>query len=1202
MSKKMSFLQEAKQILESVAGVPQKAEVRKKKAIELARYMLQEANRVQTRKDKAQQAQLARMMQDPQGKAFTTEMTDQGFRSQQTQRVANQMNHLLDNYGVPSYVSAWKKLELSAFRTLSPLLHKVLVPLATSALRKETAAVILPGEPAALSYHMHKRRRQGVRLNLNHLGEAILGEEEAARRLRVYLEDLTRDDIEYVSIKISTIYSQIHLLGWRKTLEVVKERLRQLYTACLHHTFVRADGTRVPKFVNLDMEEYRDLHLTKELFQEVLQEPAFHSLSAGIVLQAYLPDSYELQQQLTQWALARVAKGGAPIKIRIVKGANLAMEQVEASLRGWPQAPYRQKMEVDANYKRMVEYACDARHTKAVHTGVASHNLFDIAYAMLLRAENRVEAAVSFEMLEGMAEPLRNVVQQLTGSILLYCPVAKQEDFQSAVAYLIRRLDENTGPENFLRHAFGLMPQTPAWDQQQAQFEAAFAQREEVSAEPRRSQNRLLPPALRGFQDAFENEPDTDFSLPQNRLWAQNIMVQFQNQTFAPIPLVIDGQEIHQEVPQGAGTDPSCPQHTAYTYSLATWSQVDRALQTAKIKEKVWGQVSTKERNQMLTAVANNLRLHRGELCGVMMRDGGKTFLEADPEVSEAIDFADYYRTNPEELFAQKDLQFKPKGTVLVAPPWNFPISIPAGGILAALATGNCVIFKPAPETVLCGWLLANLFWEAGVPKDVLQFINCVDDPVGSQLVADPRVSALILTGATSTARLFKRLNAKVDLYAETGGKNAMIITALSDRDLAIKDLVQSAFGHAGQKCSATSLAILEAEVYDDPWFQRQLQDAVRSLKVGSVWDPATKVNPLIRPPGKELLRGLTTLEPGEHWLVQPQCDANNPNLWSPGVKWGVQPGGFTHQTELFGPVLGVMRAENLAHAIELANGTPYGLTTGLHSLDSREQALWKKHIVAGNCYINRTTTGAIVQRQPFGGCKASSFGTGAKAGGPNYLVQLLHVVQKSLPAVDESAHELLKQFAPAATVLPEDEHSLWRASLQSYAYFGSQFHHDTDPAQIVGQDNLFGYRPFQDVVYRIQLQDSLLDMLRIFAAAYAAACPLQVSYNPADVHGFLEEEWLQQLGSFRIVQETEQQFCNRVRTQGFSRIRLASPAKEALYQAASHSASTLITAPVLANGRIELLYYVREVSFSIDYHRYGNLGVRENEQRSAVL
>ena len=419
--KESLFIEKAKKIIDSVRGKPLSLNERKESAIELAALMLEEAQRTQKRKEKKQQAELSGMMRDPMGKVFTTAITDQCFRSHRTKRIADQLVYVLNTYGVPEYLPLPKKIALESFKKMGCFFHSISVPCTISMIRREASAVILPGEERLLKKHMKKRKKEGVRVNLNHLGEAILGEEEAATRLKIYLDDLSRPEVEYISIKISTIYSQIQLLSWDETLEVLAERLRLLYRAAIACPYKRADGTLVPKFINLDMEEYRDLHLTVALFQKVLNEPEFYHYSAGIVLQSYLPDSYLIQQELTIWAMQRVIQGGAPIKIRIVKGANLAMEQFEASLRLWPQAPYRSKSEVDANYKRMVNYGTQKNHAEAAHLGIASHNLFDIAYALLLRSENEIESKVCFEMLEGMADHMRRVVQKLSGDMLLYC-------------------------------------------------------------------------------------------------------------------------------------------------------------------------------------------------------------------------------------------------------------------------------------------------------------------------------------------------------------------------------------------------------------------------------------------------------------------------------------------------------------------------------------------------------------------------------------------------------------------------------------------------------------------------------------------------------------------------------------------------------------------------------------------------------------
>lgn len=1204
-------LQKAIDLISNSHGSSMTLEQREKKAVELASYMLQEAIKTETFSEKKKQAQLSRMMQDPQGKAFTTSMTDQCFRSKTSSRVANQLIFLLDRFGIPKYLGFFHRSQLAAFRLLAPALSGVLVPLVRFMLRKETSSVILPGEESALSQHMQLRREQGVRINLNHLGEAILGEKEADRRLNVYLNDLTRSDIEYISIKISTIYSQIHLLAWEKNIEVLAERLRSLYRVAMKYSFERKDGTKTAKFVNLDMEEYKDLHLTKELFKRVLSEPEFLHFSAGIVLQAYLPDCYDIQKELTEWAMERQARGGAPIKIRIVKGANLAMEQFEASLRGWAQAPYKTKAEVDANYKRMVTYGCEPKHARAVHLGIASHNLFDIAYAMLLRAENKVESDVTFEMLEGMADPMRRVVQRCSGDILLYCPAATKEDFQSAIAYLIRRLDENTGPENFLRYTFGLKPGSPEWEDQALKFSRACEQMEKTSHSPRRKQNRNDMAPLHSIHAEFENEPDTDFSLPANRAWAEKIASQWHRKKIDLIPNVIDGKEEASADMFGEGIDPSYPTEPLYRYCLANWTLVDKAIETAKAEESKWAKTTPEARAELLAKAAQKLREKRGDLIGVMMADGGKTVLEADPEVSEAIDFAEYYLRSMLKMHACKDISWKAKGTVLITPPWNFPVSIPAGGILAALAMGNCVLFKPAPEAVLSGWALVNALWEAGIPKKVLQFINCADDPVGSKLIADPRINTIVLTGATSTAHLFQKIRPGVDLAAETGGKNALIVTAMADRDLAIKDLVQSAFGHSGQKCSAASLAILEAEVYDDPHFLEQLRDAVESLKVGSPWDLSSKVTPLIRPPHDALKRGLTTLDPGETWLVKPKQDPHNPHLWSPGVKLGVKENSFMHQTELFGPVLAVMRAKNLDHAIRLANGTPYGLTSGISTLDEREQRAWLRTIVAGNLYINRSITGAIVKRQPFGGCKASGFGHGSKAGGPNYLSQFAIPIQEEAPQEKAPLSEEVNQLTPFLQnlSLSTEDLGIWYASTASYAHWAKHFHYGYDPEKpqglsdhIVGQDNALIYHPHQKMVLRIQEQDKPLEVFRVLAAALSCKAPLEISWSRNHSPIVFHDQWKHRFTGLRFVEESAEKFAERVALGTFERVRLLSAPSQTLQQKAAEASCYLDAATPLINGRFELLHYLREVAISCDYHRYGNLGVREKEVRKPIL
>jgi RHH-type proline utilization regulon transcriptional repressor/proline dehydrogenase/delta 1-pyrroline-5-carboxylate dehydrogenase len=904
-----------------------------------------------------------------------------------------------------------------------------------------------------------------------------------------------------------------------------------------------------------------------------------------------------VQRALTDWALARRARGGAPIKLRIVKGANLAMERIEAAVHGWPQAPYETKREVDANYKRMLEYGCRPAPADAVHLGVASHNLFDVAYGLVLREAHHLEPWVEFEMLEGMANHQARAVHARAGGLLLYAPVVRAEDFHSAIAYLVRRLDENTAPENFLRHVFDLEPGSPEWLAERDRFLAAFEVKGTVSDAPRRTQDRRAeakaPPGPRSLDERFANDPDTDWTLAANRAWIAEGVADWRGRPPETIALQIGG-ELRAGAREGQGRDPSRPGRLAYRYALAGPAEVDRALTVARAAQPAWGARSIEARGAMLEACAAALGRRRGDLIAAMILDGAKTVTEADAEVSEAVDFARYYaRTLLETAPAVADCRMEPLGVVVVTPPWNFPLSIPSGGVLAALAAGNAVVLKPAPEAVLVGWWLATCLWEAGVPREILQFLPCPDDEIGRGLVTDPRVGGVVLTGSVETARLFLGWRPDLPLFAETSGKNAIVITSLADRDQAIRDLVRSAFGHNGQKCSAASLAICEAEVYDDEAFRRQLRDAAASLDVGSAWELTSRITPLTQPPGAALRRALTVLDEGEEWLLEPRAAADNPQLWSPGIKLGVRKGSFFHQTECFGPVLGLMRAETLDEAIELANAPPFGLTSGIQTLDDREVTRWVDGVEAGNLYVNRPITGAIVGRQPFGGWKASSVGPGAKAGGPNYVLQLTRWRQATLPAgADEPLGERLAALLERclAALADGDARGLVRASAVSYARaWRRHFSREHDPSAIRGERNVFRYRPCRRLIARTTTArpEAATALCQALLAACVVGTPLTVSLAPDSAAW----GWVAECGGVELVVEAEAGFVERLAHPGDAeRLRVWEPISTAARAAANGTGVTVIDAPVLANGRLELRWYLREQTVSHVLHRYGSM------------
>jgi RHH-type proline utilization regulon transcriptional repressor/proline dehydrogenase/delta 1-pyrroline-5-carboxylate dehydrogenase len=1008
----------------------------------------------------------------------------------------------------------------------------------------------------------------------------------------------------------SPIDPRVDVFAWDATLSRLGTKLKRIYRAALEHAVSREGAAREPKLVYLDMEAYRDLELTAEVFMRVLDDPQLHSLTAGIVLQAYVPDSHAVQARLVSWAQERVAAGGAPLRMRLVKGANLMTERVEASLRGWPLPTYGNKADVDASFRRMLRYGTEPNHAAAVRLGVGSHNLFDIAYTLVLREQRGVRDRVEPEMLEGMADPLRRVVQHVAGRVLVYAPSVDRRDFPSAVAYLVRRLDENTSEDNFLRRSFSMRAGDAGYELERERFVTALAASERVSTAPHRTQDRTRPPAAASPHD-FENEPDTDLSRPANRAWLSAALERAR--TGAPVTLRsrLAGEEL-PGTPHD-GFDPSRPGVVPYRYEVLDRPAVERMIERAHSARSSWAAIPAEKREEIVLGVAQQLRAARGDLIASMLLDAGKRAVEADGEVSEAIDFAEYYARQHARLRSRFTLEAK--GLVVVTPPWNFPLSIGIGSALAALVAGNAVLLKPPPETPLGLARAVELCYRAGVPEDALGLV-LTDDEAAEPLVTDARVATVVLTGGTETARLFRRLRPGIDLVAETGGKNAVIVSAMSDREQAVQHAVRAAFGHAGQKCSALSLLVLEREVYRSASFRQKLADATQSLVVGSAWDPESFVTPLIHPPAGALARALSQLDEGESWLVEPTRNRNNSRLLSPGVRFGVQAGSFAHTTEFFGPLLSVIEARDFDHALELANATPYGLTAGLESLDLREEAVFLERMQAGNLYVNRPVTGAIVGRQPFGGQKASSFGSGFKAGGPNTLLGLVRVIAervrpsvaaqepalsrgpRALPA-SRPGHPAMHRAAPAAVelgpigdvvadTLRDADRPLQEQLARRLRSYETARDHELAvshvQAEVLGFCDEFVYRPLR-VALLAYPGVSDFDLMSALLAARLSQANLTVFAQQSLTSPLLDRVFGDALPRFRSAGDLPEILAEL----GADRLRVLGSPRPNDLATLSALVPSVEAEPVHDSGYIELRRYVAEQSRSLSRHRYGN-------------
>ena len=1110
---------------------------------------------------------LAQVLKDESGLAFTIGFVDRVVRPEDLGVAARNLATLAKQ--APSFLPWHMRSAVRLGGVMAPVLPGVVVPIARRVLRGMVGHLVADARPARLGKAIASIKRDRTRLNLNLLGEAVLGDAEAEHRLAGTRALLARDDVDYVSIKVSSIVSQLSMWAFDETVERVVEKLTPLYEL--------AARSREPKFINLDMEEYRDLDLTIAVFTRLLDQPQLRDLEAGIVLQTYLPDALGALQGLTEWATDRVDAGGAAIKVRVVKGANLAMETVDATVHEWPLATYGTKQDSDTNYKRVLTWALTPERTRAVRIGVAGHNLFDIAFAHLLAEARGVGDRIEFEMLLGMAEGQAELVKADVGGLLLYTPVVHPREFDVAISYLIRRLEENASSENFMSAVFELASNEAMFEREKGRFLASLAAVDGVVPAPHRVQSRLDPAQAlepRPAGGGFENEPDTDPALAANRSWGRGIAARSADSTLGVD--LIEAARVTDE------------------------ATLDALLETAVAASSDWAARGGAGRAVVLRDAAAMLSARRADLMEVAASETGKTIAEGDVEVSEAIDFANWYAHLAEELDSVDGAEFVPERLTLVTPPWNFPVAIPAGSTLAALAAGSSVVVKPAGQAKRCGAVMVQALWDAGVPRDVLTLVDVDEGDLGRHLVSHPSVDRVILTGAFETAALFTSWRTDLPLLAETSGKNSIIVTPSADLDLAASDVIKSAVGHAGQKCSAASLVILVGSVATSERFRRQLVDAASTMRVGLPSDPTTQMGPIVEPAHGKLERALTTLGAGESWLVEPKQLDETGRLWSPGVRSGVAAGSEFHLTEYFGPVLGIMTAATLDEAIRLQNATDYGLTAGLHTLDPAELEIWLDAVEAGNLYVNRGITGAVVRRQPFGGWKKSSVGAGAKAGGPNYLVHLgswrptplveaqearpgsavLAAVEASTPllgASSASAHDDLRAAAAS------DEH-----------YWATEFGVARDVSRLGLERDLLRYRPLPVTVRAADGADPAA-VVRVLLAGLRSGAPVTVS-SAIELPTALVSALGLSAGS--VTHEDDASWLERVRAGGLrtERVRLVTAAGDPTRASSALSSAlggdpsvAVFDASVTPTGRLELLPFLREQAVAITAHRFGN-------------
>ena len=850
---------------------------------------------------------------------------------------------------------------------------------------------------------LRKRRTQKIGFTVDLLGEAIVSEAEADKYAARYLDLLeglageTKNwtdplgksselfPVVNLSVKISALYSQISPDDPADAIANLAPKLRPLLRR----------ARDLGAFINFDMESYAHKNTTLELFKTIFTEAEFRDWPhAGIVIQAYLRDSEADLRDLINWGCAR----GTRFAVRLVKGAYWDYETTKSRQNGWDCPVYLQKPESDANFETLTRLLLE--NESIVTSAFGSHNVRSIAHAQAFAEELGIDRSrFEFQLLYGMAGPIKRALVEMGYRVREYCPVG---ELLPGMSYLVRRLLENTSNEGFLR----------------AKFSENVAA-EDLLRDPceilRRSQNGVRRPsnatinmtttALKTQLGAhYENAPLTNFALPENQEKMRAALREQRKQLGRKVPLTINGEKIWIDK-MFSSVNPSRPDQIVGYAAEAGIPEAERAVAAARAAFEKWRRTSFEERCQLLERAAEILERRRFELSALEVFEVGKPWAQADGDICEAIDFCTFYARQM-RLIGQPRLtqnvpgeesyqHYWPRGVALVIAPWNFPMAILCGMASAALVTGNTVIMKPSEQSVIIGAMLMEIYEEAGVPPGVLNFLNGKGSVIGAHMVDHKDVDLIAFTGSRevglriweSAGRTREGQRELKRVICEMGGKNAMIVDSDADLDEAIVDSIYSAFGFQGQKCSALSRLIVLEENYDR--VIERLLGAAASVRVGNPEEPGIVVGPVIDEAAYRRILDYIEVGKSEATLAYQASELPSHGYFiPPTIFTGVKPKMRIAREEIFGPVLSVLKVRDLNEAIEVANGTDYALTGGFFSRSPANIERIKAQLEAGNVYINRPCTGAIVGRHPFGGFKMS--GSGTKAGGADYLLNFL--------------------------------------------------------------------------------------------------------------------------------------------------------------------------------------------------------------------
>jgi RHH-type proline utilization regulon transcriptional repressor/proline dehydrogenase/delta 1-pyrroline-5-carboxylate dehydrogenase len=821
----------------------------------------------------------------------------------------------------------------------------------------------------------------GVAYTVDLLGEATLSEQEAdvyferyAALIRTLAEQSPGPATGIwsgvapvnVSVKLSALCSHFEPAAPEQVSRVVRGRLLPLLRLARHHG----------GFVNVDMEQYAFRDLVQTAFADAAMEPELRDYAdLGIVVQAYLKSAEDSIDFLKDLARRR----GTPITIRLVKGAYWDEERIVADQNSWPVPVYEAKEATDASYERCTDRLFDA--WPHLRPAFGTHNPRSVAQAITKSRSRGIDSRVEFQMLFGMAETLREAVGRQGFRTRVYVPVGA---VIPGMAYLVRRLLENTSNQSWFMT--GSNEATP-----------------DAIIRPPKSQQTSARSG--GHErDGFRNSAAAEFHEVTQRRAMEQALDGVRSAFGRTQPLLLASGKLDSR----ASAEVRCPAHPSMLLGRVAQAQVadvDEALNGGRRSFEMWRDLGPARRGSILREAASLMERRRFDLAALMVYESGKPWREADGDVAEACDYLRYYTDEAERLMAPQTLGSvlgeknfylrEARGVAAVIAPWNFPLAIITGMTAGALATGNCAIVKPAEQSPLIAAKLVEILREAGVPDGVVQYLPGSGESIGRALVEHPGVDTIAFTGSKEVGLSIIEAAARVKagqrnvkrVIAEMGGKNAMIIDEDADIDQVVAGVVTSAFGYAGQKCSACSRLIVVGSAYSE--VENRLAAAVESLVVGPPEEPATVVPPVISGEARARIeRYISEGKRTARMLVQGSIPGSDGYYVAPTVFVDVDPSSALAREEIFGPVLSTFHVTDMKKALALALDSDFALTGGLYSRNPRSIESARQAFRTGNLYINRKITGAAVGRQAFGGLRMS--GIGDKAGGPDYLLQFL--------------------------------------------------------------------------------------------------------------------------------------------------------------------------------------------------------------------